>query len=248
MPGGGPTPVTKGQRSLALKPEPKADALAAVVPRPPKSRARRTWSWLLAAAAAAVVIGAGAMQLVQQRRTAMCADCVSQLRSIGCAINGYSEDYDGEFPPSWRETYPDYINNAKLFKCPATESDGWRDLAAGTVTADSSGYAYVPGLNACMPGDFVVAHDRSLANHHGYGRCVVCVDAHVEWWPASREADFQRLLVLQKEAVDRWRASGKLHEGLERFVGPELRRLMDLGVPCRKGEASVRFDFLPEPH
>jgi hypothetical protein len=99
------------------------------------------------------------------------------------------------------------------------------------VTEKSSSYTYVPELRSVMPDAFIVAYDKTCKNHQkeGYegGRNAVCIDMSPRWWPASREAEFQRRLTLQTEAVEKWRKSGKPAGDIKEFISPELRELMD---------------------
>ncbi len=144
----------------------------------------------LALTAALVFLFLPARGNVRQR--AHRANCQSNLRQIGLAINMYSEDYDQDFPPCLAELWPDYVNNAKLFKCPATADKGWQDFAAGKATEKSSSYVYLPGRFAGAPGDFALAYDRSKDNHKGDGINAVSVDGHVEWVPAAKMAEFMK--------------------------------------------------------
>jgi prepilin-type processing-associated H-X9-DG protein len=153
------------------------------------------------------------------RENAKRANCKSNLRQIGLALHIYSDDYAGTCPPSFRELYPHYVDNARLYKCPSDDSVKSRAFADASGIAKSS-YAYVPGLSPAMPDQMIVAYDKSLKHHSKAGRNVLFVDAHVEWWPAAREAEFQKLLVEQRAAVEAWRKSGKPVESLKEFLKP----------------------------
>ena len=153
-----------------------------------------------------------ALQAVRAR--AMRANCQSNLRQIGLAINGYSEDFDQVFPMSLAANadltqtpaaldgingllllYPDYVNNAKLYKCPATtdsftgfvtnSSASPRTLFAADTNAGS--YAYDPRHNAGHAGGVVIAADKrngtsnTSNNHGGDGVNMVFIDGHVQW-------------------------------------------------------------------
>jgi len=196
-----------------------------VVPDGRKSGSRGRRPWIALAITAVVLIGVIALGLPWLREANIRSNCRANLRSIGCALNAYTEDHDGEFPPGLAESHPDYVNSALMFKCPAIDSAGWRERA-GSRPAAASSYGYVPGLTSRMPGNFILACDKSLENHDGEGRNAVFVDGHVEWWPAKREAEFERRLALQNEAVARWRASGRPAGAVGEFIGPELWKLM----------------------
>jgi len=137
----------------------------------------------------------------------------------------YADDYDEEFPPSFKELYPDYVDWAAVFWCPGVPkgSVSWQDFrGGGPITERSSSYTYESGLRADMPSDFILAYDKSLDNHKGAGRNVAFIDAHVERWPASREAELREKLAAQREAIDAWRKSGKPVESLEEIYAKVL--------------------------
>ncbi len=164
------------------------------------------------------------MSVLRPMESARRATCKSNLRQIGLAIQMYAEDNDGWFSPSFKELFPNYIDNPKVFSCPAYPSS-WEDFSpGGTVTAKSSSYVYIRGLRADTPADFVLAFDK-LRNHtkektgEPPGRNVVFADAHVEWWPARREEEFQRKLAAQREAVKKWRAAGAKVKDMGKFFG-----------------------------
>ncbi len=144
------------------------------------------------------------------------ATCRNCLRVIGVACHMYADDHDEEFPPGFRELFPTYIDNARVFKCPTGEA-AWEDFDGGTIRETSSSYTYVPGSNAWMPGHLLLAYERSDKNHGWAGRHVLYIDASVEWYPAAREAELQDKLKKQREALGKWRAAGAKKEDIEKF-------------------------------
>ena len=186
-------------------------------------------------AAAAILVGGLCFLVIpatcRVQESAKRAACKGNLRQIGICLHLYADENDGRFPSSLTELYPTYTDNVWIFSCPS-EPSSWKDFEpGGKVTEKSSSHSYVGGLSAAMPGRFIVAYDKTLENHQKRGkesgRNVHSVDSSVTWWPASREADFQRRLALQAEAVEKWRASGKPVEAFSEFISPELRELMD---------------------
>jgi len=171
---------------------------------------------LLAIAFLAAVLVLGKIVLAALQSRAMCCDpCRGNLRQIGLAINGYSVDYDGEFPPTFRELYPDYVNNPKLFSCPAKRSKYTKDFVSGKVGERSSSYVYLPGRFVALPGDFILAYDKP-DNHDGDGINVLFLDVHVAWRKmdtANARANFQKELAEQEaqlpELRQRWEKSGR---------------------------------------
>ncbi len=154
--------------------------------------------WVLAAVVVMAVIGVCPGPTQRVSASAMRANCQSNLRQIGLAINGYAEDFGQDFPPSLAELYPDYVNNARLYKCPADSSASCADFAAHRATEKSSSYVYLPGRFAAAPGDFVLAYDRSKDHHVGAGINAVFVDGHVEWVPAAKMGGFMQRIADQE--------------------------------------------------
>ncbi len=185
------------------------------------------WWKLLAGPMAVVPLLAGLLVIFaptggRVRESARRATCKCNLRQIGLACHMYADDGDQCFPPSFKDLFPDYIDNARIFACPSGSAT-WRDYKTGEVTGKSSDYAYVPGLRADMPGEFILAYEKSLDNHHRdgnpRGRNVLYADAHVDWWPAKEEAEFQARLVEQREALAGWRRAGARAEDIPRYLG-----------------------------
>ena len=159
------------------------------------------------------------------REPARRATCKCNLRQIGLACHMYADDYDGEFPSGLQGLHPTYCDNPKVFKCPSGEAS-YEDFRARTVTEKSSSYVYVPGLRADMPSELILGCDkpenhpakRERFRRHEAGRNVLFVDAHVEWWPGTREAELQARLRRQSEAVARWRQAGARPEDIPKFL------------------------------
>jgi hypothetical protein len=162
-------------------------------PAPSEPPKKRVWAWALLGVAAllgVVVIGAPLL-----RESARRATCKHTLRSIGLVCHLYGDENNQVFPGSWQQLYPAYVDNALLFSCPSKPS-ACQDFAAGRGTEASSNYILLPGRWATLPGDFFLAYEK--VENHKQGFHVLCVDARVEWWPASREAEFRAKLADQE--------------------------------------------------
>ena len=170
-------------------------------PEPPPKR--RLWPWLLLVAGLAAMLGAAVIGTRRVRESARRDHCKHCLRSVGLACHIYADDNDEEFPQNWQQLYPNYVDNTRLLSCPSHPSS-YQDFASGKVTERSSSYVLLPGRCAEMPGAFFLIYEKP-ENHRWCGFHVVYTDAHVEWWPAKREAEFQKLLAEQRTAVEEWR-------------------------------------------
>jgi len=172
-------------------------------PEAPPPRKNPVWPWALVVAGVAAMLGSAAIGVRWVRENARRANCKQTLRSIGLCCHIYADDNDDEFPENLQQFYPNYVDNAKLFSCPSHPSS-YQDFASGKVTERSSSYVLLPGRCAEMPGAFFLIYEKP-ENHRWCGFHVVYTDAHVEWWPAKREAEFQKLLAEQRTAVEEWR-------------------------------------------
>jgi prepilin-type processing-associated H-X9-DG protein len=178
-------------------------------PPPPKKKSSAL-PWVLGCGAVGclglmvfgVLLGLMLPAVQRVRESARRASCKSNLRQIGLAAHMWADDNDEKFPPDLKSLYPDYVDNAKIYSCPSSRST-YRDFESGNVTARSSSYAYLPGRAVVFPGTFVLAYDKSADNHNGGGFNVLYCDAHVEWWRATRLAEFNKLLDAQDKVVEK---------------------------------------------
>jgi prepilin-type processing-associated H-X9-DG protein len=106
--------------------------------------------------------------------------CASNLKQIGLALRMYSSDWGGQFPPEdgaaglERLRQQGYLENAKMFTCPSTTTEG-RD--GEPLTEETVDYGYRGGLSEHASPDLPVAWDKP-DNHVKYGN-VLYVDGHV---------------------------------------------------------------------
>jgi len=132
------------------------------------------------------------------RESARRATCKSNLRQIGLACHMWADDNNEKFPPDFASLVPTYIDNPKVFGCPSVRGSG--GVAAGP---DDSDYTYVPGRDAALPGDFILAYDKHTDNHRGDGFNVLYCDAHVEWRRSAQLKEFNKLLDAQDAVVEK---------------------------------------------
>jgi len=146
------------------------------------------------------------MPAVQQvRENARRVQCKSNLHQIGLTILLYAEDYEEIFPTAISGTYadtskpsaanhdgfrslallyPDYLDMAKIFKCPTTTD---RVDAFGGGGSGMGSYGYDPRHRGAQAGSVVIAGDKrggatnTSANHRGDGANLLFLGAHVVW-------------------------------------------------------------------
>jgi prepilin-type processing-associated H-X9-DG protein len=153
------------------------------------------------------------------------ADCQSNLVFLGVCLHFYADarDVNGELPAKLSDVYPDYLPRYELLSCPARPYKGHppqsvEDVRVGdhrlevapVATWPSNkfvGYEYLPGrwLSIPTPSKVILAFDKA-GNHPG-GFNVLYMDLHVEWWPNSRRAEFDRLLAEQEAMLPTLKAS-----------------------------------------
>lgn len=133
------------------------------------------------------------------------AYCSNNLRQIALACLLYAQENDNCYPSQLQQLYPEFIDQSKVFSCLSSPSE-WRDFDEGTVTANSSSYALVPGLKETMPGSTILLYEKSAEHHDGDGGNVAFIDAHVEW---MREDRFQAALAKHRARVAKINGTGQ---------------------------------------
>jgi prepilin-type processing-associated H-X9-DG protein len=191
-----------------------------------KPRSKRMVGFYVGTGAALALLVGGLLAVyvrharkMQEARRIACNDRVHEI-ALRCAE--YARDHDDNWPPDFKVLVPIYVDWPSVFWCPGVprKSVTYADFGPGGKLRESStSYAYEPGMLAGMPDDLIVVYDKSLANHDGRGRNVGFFDAHAEWWPVSREAEFQEKLQAQREAVTKWREAGAKKEDIGKFFG-----------------------------
>lgn len=101
--------------------------------------------------------------------------CSNNVRMLSLALHMYAADHGEVFPGRLSELYPKYVNNEKIFDCPAASVRG---------TAEISSYEYVAGLTESSSGTEVILYDKD-GNHDKLGRSLVRVNGSVEWVQSS---------------------------------------------------------------
>ncbi len=134
-----------------------------------------------------ILVGLLLPGLNRARKQALKLNCQSNLRQIGIAIRTYLNDYNQNFPTATtgREalqllTTKNYVDNAAVFKCPASSTTG--------VTGGANGdYFYDKTLTSSAESDSPMAADSSANNHKESPKPfnVLYVDGHVSDAAAS---------------------------------------------------------------
>jgi hypothetical protein len=157
--------------------------------------------------------------------------CKSHLRFLLLAAHAYSENNGGAFPPNLPMLYPEYLDAENVFYCPADPRYGgvsgfgssWKSGPA-EVTDEASSYVYLPGRSAGMPWYLTIAYDKP-GNHRGKGIMLGRIDGCPVWYRPEMESVARRILALEAEAFDKWRASGESPSAIEKFLPPEWHRI-----------------------
>lgn len=82
------------------------------------------------------------------REMARRANCVSNLRQIGLAMQMYEQDHNSRLPFRLSTVYPTHLNDARVFLCPSDRDKGGfpgnERLEANGFLASGVSYEYVP--------------------------------------------------------------------------------------------------------
>lgn len=98
-------------------------------------------------------------------------NCSWNLRKISLGLHAYAADHDDVFPSNLAALYPNYIDDEKVFDCPASKAAG---------TKEEADYEYVAGLTERVDPKDVIARDIE-GNHKKAGKNVLRVNGSVEW-------------------------------------------------------------------
>lgn len=99
------------------------------------------------------------------------AKCVTNLRKISLGLHEYAARHDGDFPEGLGSLYPDYVDDEKVFDCPATKKIGSKIRPE---------YLYFTGLRETSSPNEIIARD--LDGNHGKTRVsILRLDGVVEW-------------------------------------------------------------------
>jgi len=100
------------------------------------------------------VILAPFIQFAKSRAAMM--NCATNLRKISLGLHQYAARNNDAFPPDLEALYPDYIDDEKIFDCPASKKIG---------SKTKPDYIYIAGLaETSSPKDIIV---RDAAGNHG---------------------------------------------------------------------------------
>ena len=135
-----------------------------------------------------ILIGLLLPGLNRARKQALKLNCQSNLRQIGIAIRTYLNDFNQVFPNATkgREALQilvdkNYIDNAGVFKCPASATK-ISSVTASSGVKDNADYYYNKGLGANPASNASMAADSAGTFHSESPKPynVLHVDGHVD--------------------------------------------------------------------
>ena len=129
------------------------------------------------------------------------ANCLSNLKQIGLAMEMYANLYNGRLPmdsanPTLAgslQLLSNFVSSAKIYHC-YSDQRGKATANIEEMTATNISYSYVPNLNWQDHPDSIIALDRiyvtekgskwpKTGNHKDTGGNVLFGDGHVAWHP-----------------------------------------------------------------
>ena len=118
-----------------------------------------------------VMIGILAPFVQMARARANRINCAINLRKISLGLHAYAVDRDDVFPPNLTVLYPNYVDDEKVFDCPASKFAGTKEKAE---------YEYTTGLTEISGPKEIIAQDGQ-GNHKKAGKNILKVSGSVEW-------------------------------------------------------------------
>ena len=116
----------------------------------------------------------------RDRESASQIKCASNLRSVGQAVDLYSRENAGVFPPDLQTVLATQQISAESFTCPRSSDTGAK-APSGLAQPGHCSYIYVgASLSAKSDPDCIVALEDP-ANHDLEGGQILFADGHVSW-------------------------------------------------------------------
>jgi prepilin-type processing-associated H-X9-DG protein len=226
--------MSENQKIQHPKP-PDSQTTSSSAPTPEKSKTGRSIRLVVGCIVGGLIIigilvGLSPLKTRKTNEGAMRASCKNNLRQVGIAMHLYADEYDGAFPLILAQLYTgNYTDGSvKIFSCPDNPSS-YEDFRTGKITERSSSYAYFPGRWYCLPGDFILAYDKTPKNHGGDGFNVLYVDSSVRWVGRSDIPVFMKTLADQEARL------------------PELRQKWEEQKKAGKKSSPIGSEVPPAP-
>jgi len=104
------------------------------------------------------------------RSKANVVNCATNLRKISLALHEYAAHNDDAFPPDLGSLYPKYIDDEKVFDCPASKRIG---------SKTKPDYDYTAGLTEVSLSDEIIVRDEP-GSHGRSGENILRINGDVE--------------------------------------------------------------------